>query len=129
MDALALSLAQQRSEPKTAALALLALGKDLEASALLEAWQPREGVGEAERLALLGFAAFRRGDAGAYEAYRQLVLSKVHIAKYQSCQHCPFSQSSCFPTAVPFLEGAPHAQDICAYLYNAGLGPFRSKVS
>lgn len=78
MDALALSLAQQRSEPKTAALALLALGKDLEASALLEAWQPREGVGEAERLALLSFAAFRRGDAGAY---RRLALQAARQAQ------------------------------------------------
>lgn len=65
----------------------------------------------------------------SFEAYRQLVLSKVHIANYQSCQRCPFSQSSCFPTAVPFLEGTPHAQDICAYLYSAGLGPFHSKVA
>jgi len=55
----ALALAQQRGEPKTAALALLALGKPAEAAALLEAWQPLGEAESAERLALLGFVAFR----------------------------------------------------------------------
>jgi len=65
----------------------------------------------------------------SFEAYRRLVLSKVHISSYQSCQRCPFSKSSCFPTAVPFLEGASHAQDICGYLYNTSLGPFRPEFA
>ncbi|MDW8481762.1 MAG: hypothetical protein RML14_07790 [Meiothermus sp.] len=36
----ALTLAQQQGDIKTAALALLALGRDDQARALLEAWQP-----------------------------------------------------------------------------------------
>lgn len=67
----ALSLAQQRGEPQAAALALLALSKTAEAQTLLEAWQPRDGMEQAERLALLGFAAYRRGD---HPAYRRLAL-------------------------------------------------------
>lgn len=60
----------------------------------------------------------------AFEVYRKLVLNKRHIAGYRSCSCCSFSRTSCFPTAVPFIEGSPHAQDVCAYLYNEGLGLF-----
>ena len=74
----ALALAQQRGKPKTAALALLALGKPAEAAALLEAWQPREEAESAERLALLGFVAFRQGD---HATYRRLALAAAQVAQ------------------------------------------------
>jgi hypothetical protein len=74
----ALALAQQKAEPETAVLALLALGEAAEAQALLEAWQPRDGddTAQAERLALLGFAAFRRGDT---RSYQRLSLAAAQI--------------------------------------------------
>lgn len=59
-------------------MALLALGQVAEAQALLEAWQPGEGVEGAERLALLGFAAFRRGDL---PTYRRLALAAARQAQ------------------------------------------------
>lgn len=62
----ALTLAQARGDPKAAALAALALGRLEEAVAILEAWQSPDGVEQAERLALLGFVAFRRGDTPTY---------------------------------------------------------------
>jgi len=74
----ALALAQQQGEPKAAALALLALGKLTEAAALLEAWQPREETESAERLALLGFAAFQEGD---HATYRRLALAAAQLAQ------------------------------------------------
>ncbi|WP_276959515.1 helix-turn-helix transcriptional regulator [Allomeiothermus silvanus] len=74
----ALALAQQRGELKSAALALLALGKVAEAQTILETWQPQESVAEAERLSLLGFAAFRRGDP---LTYRRLALAAAQAAQ------------------------------------------------
>lgn len=74
----ALSLAQAQGELKLAALALLALGKVAEAQTILETWRPQEGVAEAERLALLGFAAFRRGDS---RAYLRLALAAAQAAQ------------------------------------------------
>ncbi|GIW33348.1 hypothetical protein [Meiothermus sp.] len=74
----ALALAQQQGDAKAVALALLSLGKPAEAAALLEAWQPREETESAERLALLGFAAFRQGD---HAAYRRLALAAAQAAQ------------------------------------------------
>lgn len=74
----ALALAQQRGELKSTALALLALGKVAEAQTILETWQPQESVAEAERLSLLGFAAFRRGDP---LTYRRLALAAAQAAQ------------------------------------------------
>ncbi|GEM85107.1 hypothetical protein [Meiothermus hypogaeus] len=74
----ALAQAQQRGELKPAALALLALGKVAEAQTILETWQPQESVAEAERLTLLGFAAFRRGDP---LTYRRLALAAAQAAQ------------------------------------------------
>lgn len=60
----------------------------------------------------------------AFESYRSLVLSKKHVAAYKSCSRCSFADTSCFPTAVPYIEGKPHAQEVCAHLYSNRLGPF-----
>lgn len=65
-EALSLARQRQQAEVRAAALSLLALGQVAEAQALLESWQPQESVAQAERLALLGFAAFRRGDPATY---------------------------------------------------------------
>ncbi|WP_243454833.1 hypothetical protein [Meiothermus sp. CFH 77666] len=74
----ALSLAQLQGEAKTAALALLAQGNAAEAQRLLEAWQPQGLEDQAERLALLGFAAYRQGDS---QAYRRLALAAAQTAQ------------------------------------------------
>jgi hypothetical protein len=74
----ALAQAQRQGDAKTAVLALLAQGETAEAQALLEAWQPREAVEGAERLALLGFAAFWRGDS---RTYRHLALAAAQAAQ------------------------------------------------
>lgn len=74
----ALHLAHARGERKPAVLALLALGKVAEAQTLLETWQPQESAAEAERLSLLGFAAFRRGD---HATYRRLALAAAQVAQ------------------------------------------------
>ncbi|GEM88506.1 hypothetical protein [Meiothermus granaticius] len=88
MDALALyrqgrypeafSLAHRQGEAKTAVLALLGLGKVAEAQHLLEAWQPQGREDQAERLALLGFAAFRQDDL---PTYRRLALAAAQTAQ------------------------------------------------
>ena len=52
------------------------LGEIAEAQTLLEAWQPRDARAQAERLALLGFAAFRRGDT---RSYQRLSLAAAQI--------------------------------------------------
>jgi len=67
----ALAQAQQLGDPKAIALALLAMGETFEAQTLLEAWQPSDEAERAERLALLGFAAYRKGD---YPTYRRLAV-------------------------------------------------------
>jgi len=67
----ALAQAQQLGDPKAIALALLAMGESFEAQTLLEAWQPSDEAERAERLALLGFAANRKGD---YPTYRRLAV-------------------------------------------------------
>lgn len=74
----ALRLAQAQGEPKPAALALLALGNTAEAQSFLETWQPQDGVAKAERLALLGFVAFRKGDL---QTYRRLALAAAQQAQ------------------------------------------------
>ncbi|GIW26260.1 hypothetical protein [Meiothermus sp.] len=74
----ALSLAQARGDPKAAALAALALGEVAEAQTLLEAWFPADEAEQAERLSLLGFAAFRRGDT---QAYQRLALAAAQAAQ------------------------------------------------
>ncbi|WP_027883282.1 hypothetical protein [Meiothermus rufus] len=68
----ALSLAQAQGQPQAAALALLALGKAGPAQEVLSAWQPAHPSEQAERLALLGFVAYRRGDP---QTYRRLALA------------------------------------------------------
>lgn len=74
----ALLLAQQQARVQAVALSLLALGQVAEAQTLLESWQPQESVAQAERLALLGFVAFRKGDPATY---RRWALAAAHQAQ------------------------------------------------
>jgi hypothetical protein len=74
----ALGLAQAQGEPKAAALALLALGEGVEAQTLLEAWSPADEAEQAERLALLGFTAFRKGDS---LTYHRLAIAATQAAQ------------------------------------------------
>lgn len=114
----ALSLAQQQARVQAVALSLLALGQVAEAQALLESWQPQESVAQAERLALLGFAAFRKGDPATY---RRWALAAAHQAQtpltlyHLGLSLPPQDGLLALQAALDRCEGPPEEQARLAY--------------
>lgn len=105
----ALGLAQAQGEPKAAALALLALGEGVEAQTLLEAWSPADEAEQAERLALLGFTAFRKGNS---LIYRRLAIAAAQSAQtplYTTWVYPSRPGMACWPCRKPFTNWKPRA--------------------
>ncbi|GAO74293.1 putative uncharacterized protein [Meiothermus ruber H328] len=114
----ALLLARRQAEVRAAALSLLALGQVAEAQTLLESWQPQESVAQAERLALLGFAAFRRGDPATYRRWAlaaaqqaQTPLTLYHLGLSLP----PADGLLALQAALDRCEGPPEEQARLAY--------------
>lgn len=49
-----------------------------------------------------------------FQRYREIVISKAHVASYEPCSTCHFSRNLCQPSIGPFLRGETIPQMLCA---------------